>query len=112
MSEPDPDDADLGREHVPTITSLLCVLVDGVHEMNANLVALREAIERGGATSKIKDALVTPDEFAAILAVSTRELRRMKAAGELPRAVGRANRPRWKRSDVESFVARLKAKRS
>lgn len=111
MNELDPDD-DVARDHVPTITSLLCVLVDGVHAMNANLVALREAIERGGAAGKAKDALVTPTEFAAILAVSTRELRRMKAAGELPRAVGRANRPRWKRSDVEAHLAKLKAKRS
>ena len=105
MSGIDPDDA---RDHVPTITSLLCVLVDGVHEMNANLVALREAIERGGAN----DALVTPTEFAALLATSERELRRMRAAGELPKNVGTTKRPRWKRSDVEAFVARLKAKRS
>jgi len=107
VSELDPDDADLARDRTTTITSLLCVLVDGVHEVNANLLALRQAIERGGA----KNALVTPTEFAAILAVSTRELRRMKAAGELPKNVGTERRPRWRRSDVEAHVSKMKAKR-
>ncbi len=111
MSARDHDD-DLGRDHRPTITSLLCVLVDGVHAMNANLVALREAIERGGAASKTKDGLITPREFAEILAVDVRTLRRMRSAGELPKNVGAAKRPKWRRSDVEAFVAKLKARRS
>jgi len=112
VSELDPDDADLARDHVPTLTSLLIVLIDETRATNANLVALREAIERGGAAGKAKDALVTPTEFAAILAVSTRELRRMRAAGELPKSVGTERRPKWRRSDVEAFVAKLKARRS
>lgn len=109
MNELDPD---YERDHVPTITSLLCVLVDGVHQMNANLVALRDAIEKRDATATTTDALITPKELAAILATSPRQLRRMRAAGELPRAVGTEARPRWRRSDVEAFVAKLKPRRA
>lgn len=98
------DDADYERDHVPTITSLLLVAID-------ELRAIRKAVERG-ATSTSKDALVTPREFAAILAVSERELRRMKAKGELPKNVGAEKRPRWRRSDVEAHVAKLKGKRA
>lgn len=108
MNELDPD---YERDHVPTITSLLCVLVDGVHQMNANLVALRDAIEKRDATATTTDALITPKELAAILATSPRQLRRMRAAGELPRAVGTEARPRWRRSDVEAHLPKLKAKR-
>jgi predicted DNA-binding transcriptional regulator AlpA len=111
VSDLDLDD-DLARDHVPTITSLLCVLVDGVHEINANLLALRQAIEKRDAAATTKDALITPKELAAILATSPRQLRRMRAAGELPRAVGTEARPRWKRSDVEAYVAKLKARRA
>ncbi len=106
------DDDDLGRDHVPTLTSLLIVLIDETRATNANLVALREAIERGGAASKTKDALITPREFAEILAVDERTLRRMRSGGELPKNVGAAKRPRWRRSDVEAHLAKLKAKRS
>ena len=101
MSELDPD---YERDHVPTITSLLLVAID-------ELRAIRKAVERG-ATSTSKDALVTPREFAAILAVSERELRRKKSAGELPKNVGAEKRPRWRRSDVEAFVAKLKPRRA
>jgi predicted DNA-binding transcriptional regulator AlpA len=97
-------DPDYQRDHVPTITSLLMVVID-------ELRAIRKAVERG-ATSTSKDALITPREFAAILAVSERELRRKNAKGELPKNVGTEKRPKWRRSDVEAHVAKLKARRA
>jgi predicted DNA-binding transcriptional regulator AlpA len=101
------DEAQLGRDHAPTLTALLIIAVDELRAVNANLVAIREAIERGGAA----DALVTPAEFASLLATSERELRRMRAAGDLPKAVGSARRPRWRRSDVDAFLGKMRAKR-
>jgi predicted DNA-binding transcriptional regulator AlpA len=108
----DDDEVDFARDQVPTLATLLLVLIDEARATNANLVALRDAIERGGAASKTEDALITPKELASILATSPRQLRRMRAAGELPRAVGTEARPRWRRSDVEAFVAKLKPRRA
>ncbi len=101
MNELDPD---YQRDHEPTTATLLLVVID-------ELRAIRKAVERG-ATSTSKDALITPREFAAILAVSDRELRRKKAKGELPKNVGTEKRPKWRRSDVEAHVAKLKARRA
>jgi predicted DNA-binding transcriptional regulator AlpA len=103
VNDLDPDD-DLAGDHVPTITSLLMVAID-------ELRAIRKAVERG-ATSTSNDALIRPREFAAILAVSERELRRKKAKGELPKNVGTEMRPKWRRSDVEAHVAKLKPRRA
>jgi len=95
--------AERAGDHIPTITSLLIVLIDEVRE-------LQRIVERSGARAG-RDALVTPSEFAALLALDVRTLRRMRAGNELPRSVGSAKRPRWRRSDVEAFLAKLKAKR-
>jgi predicted DNA-binding transcriptional regulator AlpA len=100
------DEAQSGNDHAPTLTALLIIAVDELRAVNANLVAMREAIERGAA-----DALVTPREFASLLSTSERELRRMRAAGDLPKAVGSARRPRWRRSDVDAFLGKMRAKR-
>jgi predicted DNA-binding transcriptional regulator AlpA len=99
--------SEFDRDHVPTITSLMIVLIDEVRGMRGELREVRGAIERGNAPS----ALVTQREFASLLAVSPRTFQRMKSAGELPTGVGTAKRPKWKRSDVEAFVAKLRARR-
>lgn len=57
------------------------------------------------------DALITQEEFAAILGVNARTLRRMAAAGTLPPSISLTSRPRWRRSDVERFLKGLKGSR-
>ncbi len=57
------------------------------------------------------DALITQEQFAAILAVDVRTLRRMAAAGTLPPSISLTSRPRWRRSDVERFLKGLKGSR-
>jgi predicted DNA-binding transcriptional regulator AlpA len=104
------DDAQFANDHAPTLTALLIIAVDELRAMNANLVAALKAIEANGARAG-KDALVTPREFASLLSTSERELRRMRAAGDLPKAVGTARRPRWRRSDVDAFLGKMRPKR-
>lgn len=51
--------------------------------------------------------LLTAKEAAALLGVSTRTLWRLSASGDLPCVhVGKATR--WRRSDVEKYVSRLR----
>lgn len=89
------------REREPwTVEALLeAVLIE--------LRAIRSAIE----TNAGQDALMRPRELAALLRVSARQLQRMRELGQLPKNVGTAKRPKWRRSDVDSHLARLKAVR-
>lgn len=58
--------------------------------------------------AKTDHALITPSELAATLGVDARTLRRMRAAHELPAPVEVRGRPRWKRREIEAFLARMR----
>lgn len=46
------------------------------------------------------------EEFAEILAVSSRTVRRMKKRGEVPRVFYFGDLPRWLLSDIEEWIER------
>lgn len=49
--------------------------------------------------------LLTVDAVAALLSVSTRTVRRMADSGQMPRPVRLASLIRWRRDDVEQWLA-------
>jgi excisionase family DNA binding protein len=49
--------------------------------------------------------LVTPAELAALLRLSTRKIRAMKSAGQLPTAKKFGRSVRWRRSDLEKWMS-------
>jgi excisionase family DNA binding protein len=50
-------------------------------------------------------ALLTVDDVAALLNVSTRTVRRMADSGAMPRPVKLASLIRWRRDDIDAWVA-------
>ncbi|MBK8172744.1 MAG: helix-turn-helix domain-containing protein [Sandaracinaceae bacterium] len=55
--------------------------------------------------------LLSPREFARLIGISDRTFRRMRAEpGVLPRCVMIAGKPRWKRADVDAWVASRKSR--
>lgn len=50
-------------------------------------------------------ALLTVDDVAALLAVSTRTIRRMADSGQMPRAVKLSSLIRWRRSEIDAWLA-------
>lgn len=50
-------------------------------------------------------ALLSVDDVAALLAVSTRTIRRMADGGQMPRPVKLGSLVRWRRSDVDEWLA-------
>lgn len=68
----------------------------------ANLRATRlmDSVTADRATS-----LMTADEFAELLRIDARTLRTMRNAGEIPAAIQIGSRPRWRRADVEAWLA-------
>lgn len=49
--------------------------------------------------------LLTTQELADLLKVSTRTISRMKSAGELPEPVMIGRLVRWKRADIETWLS-------
>jgi predicted DNA-binding transcriptional regulator AlpA len=83
----------------PTTNDLLGELIAEVRGLRADLRA----------DSKPDNALVTMSDFAAEIGVDPRTLRRMKAAGELPRPVLIGTHPRWRRVDVDKWLLARKS---
>lgn len=52
-----------------------------------------------------QDCLLRLLDVAALLGISARTLRRMRADGKGPRSVDVGGRPRWKRTVVERWIA-------
>jgi excisionase family DNA binding protein len=61
--------------------------------------------------SETTDALLALPTVARQLAVSTRTIRRLIAAGELPQPVKVGRVSRWFTTDVSGYLARLRAER-
>lgn len=74
-------------------------------ENEAHVIALLErivaALERDSAP---KAAWIDADEFAALMGVDVRTLRRMRRAGGVPKPVQIGRNLRWKRVDVDRFL--------
>lgn len=88
----------------------LDALIDEVRALRSDLHAEHQDA-RARAALEGMDALITQEQFAAILAVDVRTIRRLNAAGELPPSISLTSRPRWRRSDVMKFVKALKGSR-
>ena len=93
-----------------TCQSTLAAILDELRALRQDQSSALE-VGRGRAIRAEFDSLITPTEFAEILAVDGRTLRRMRAAGALPKQVGTTSRPRWRRSDVARYLAGLKGTR-
>jgi predicted DNA-binding transcriptional regulator AlpA len=78
---------------------LLAALIEEMRGLRADLRA----------DSKPDNALVTMTAFAAELGIDVRTLRRMKASGDLPKAVQIGTHPRWRRVDVDKWLLARKA---
>ena len=80
---------------------------------DARVVALLERIAIGVDTLVIEmraaragpSPLLTRDEMAALARVDLRTLRRLELAGDVPRAVQVGRAKRWKRADVDAWIA-------
>ena len=57
-------------------------------------------------------ALMTPEELAALLHCCSRTLRRMELAGELPSPIKRGRLKRWRRTEIEEWLAARPSPRS
>ena len=84
----------------------LDALIDEVRALRSDLLAEQQDARARAALDGM-DALITQEQFAALLAVDARTLRRMAAAGTLPPSISLTSRPRWRRSDVMKFVKGL-----
>ncbi|MBI4884929.1 MAG: helix-turn-helix domain-containing protein [Actinobacteria bacterium] len=49
---------------------------------------------------------LTAPEFAALLRIDERTLRALRHAGEVPTPIMIGTRPRWRRADVDAWVAK------
>lgn len=106
MSASEIDRESDGEALVPLIAALL----DEVRALRSDLLAEHQDA-RARAALEGMDALITQEQFAALLATNVRTLRRMAAAGTLPPSISLTSRPRWRRSDVERFLKGLKGSR-
>lgn len=61
-------------------------------------------------TKLVREFLLTIDDMADLLCLSTREVWRREGAGTIPRAIRLGRKTvRWKGTEVEAFMKRLKA---
>jgi predicted DNA-binding transcriptional regulator AlpA len=95
------------QHEIPDALALVAALLDEVRALRSDQHALAEEA-RAQAAREGMDSLITASELAAILAVNPRTLRRMAAAGELPKSVSITSKPRWRRSDVAKFIKGLR----
>lgn len=57
--------------------------------------------------TKPENSLLTPGDLSELLKVDKRSLRRMASAGELPQPVTVRGRPRWRRKDIDIYIAKV-----
>ncbi len=100
--------SEIGRESDgEALVPLIEALLDEVRALRSDLLAEHQDARARAALDGM-DALITQEQFAALLAVDVRTIRRLNAAGELPPSISLTARPRWRRSDVMKFVKALK----
>lgn len=82
--------------------------------LDALLVELRAAYASDGpgiasveppAPEPQRSPVMTPEDVAAMLHINVRTLRRMRLAGELPEPLQFGTRVRWRRADIEKWIA-------
>lgn len=61
--------------------------------------------QRGRGAEEHQTLLLSADELAAMLSISKRSLWRLRSAGQLPRPVQLGGSTRWRRIEVEEWVA-------
>lgn len=91
-----------------------------MHQTTNNQSALRRLNGKGRDTKESDDdtervsaqrtadepsLLLTVDDVARLLKVSIRSVCRMRSAGHLPKAVNVLGSVRWRRTDIEAWVA-------
>lgn len=99
-----------GPQGGDALAQRLDALIDEVRALRSDLLAEHQDA-RGRAALEGIDALITQEQFASILAIDARTLRRLRSAGTLPPSIPLTARPRWRRSDVERFLKGLKGSR-
>lgn len=76
----------------------------GINQMRLILSrCLKTLSEPEGLTAE----LLKVDEVATMLNISTRTVRRMNSAGELPDMMRVGNSVRWRRDDIEKMIGRV-----
>lgn len=60
---------------------------------------------RGREARSLQVLLISAEELAGMLAISTRSLWRLRSAGQLPRPVQLGGSTRWRRVEVEQWIA-------
>lgn len=82
-----------------------------VSVLDALLVELRSIYATDGVADEPSEPepqrspVMTPDDVAAMLQINVRTLRRMRLAGELPEPLLFGTRTRWRRADIEKWIA-------
>lgn len=82
------------------VVELLARIAAGVDAVRATLES-----ERGSSASP----LLTGEQVAALMQIDRRTLRRFELADAIPRAITINGVKRWKRADVERWLAKAKA---
>ena len=73
------------------------------------VIAIKElrGLRADARAAKPENSLLTPDDLSELLKVDKRSLRRMALAGEIPQSVTVRGRPRWRRKDIDIYIAKV-----
>lgn len=89
--------AALHREQAEVFDSLAANLAEAL----AGIAASRPVVTM----EKHETEFLTAPEFAALLRVDQRTLRALRHAGDVPAPIMIGTRPRWRRADVDAWLA-------
>ena len=88
----------------PDVAALLQAVVDELRGLRADL---RGAVgEPQPEPARPDDILLCARDVASFLGISDRGLRTLRAKGGFPEPVRVGTRPRWRRADVDAWIAK------
>lgn len=76
---------------------------DTLHELLASIAADVRAMAQ--ASKETRSPLMTCEQMSELLGCATRTLRRMEHEGEIPRCIHVGGLKRWRRGEVEKWLA-------
>lgn len=89
------------EQRIVSVLDALLVELRSVYGPEGHVATVAESEEREPARS----LMMTADELAQELQLNVRTLRRMRLAGELPEPLQFGTRVRWRRADIEKWIA-------